>query len=75
LLIQKIEIFPGTFKMHFFVGKDYVEGELAFAGALLGERAHGGLEFFTPLKNRNVNGSNSVDKWRPRQDSNLRPTD
>src|SRR5438105_3220042 len=62
LLIKKIEIFPKTFKLHFLVGGEYIEGELASASSPLflcpdgnGEasrpprrRTHKGLGSFTP---------------------------
>ena len=52
MLIQKVEIFPTTFRLHFYVGKNYIERELASAGSLLflcpkigaaaGQRTHEG---------------------------------
>lgn len=34
-LVQKVEVFPETFKMHFLIGKNYIERELAHAGSRL----------------------------------------
>ncbi|MBX9769158.1 MAG: recombinase family protein, partial [Bdellovibrionales bacterium] len=35
MLIQKVEIFPNTFRLHFLVGKNYIDRELASAGSLV----------------------------------------
>ena len=34
LLIQKVEIFPSSFKLHYIVGRNYIDRELASAGSL-----------------------------------------
>ena len=35
MLVRKIEVFPGTFKIHFIVSQDYLKRELAHAGSRL----------------------------------------
>jgi hypothetical protein len=55
-LIHRVEIRPGSFRLHFNIGKNYIEGELAKAGSFF--RVHKA----TPEKEK---GPNSPSAARP----------
>jgi len=87
MLIHRVEVFPTTFRLHYLVGRNYIERELASAGSLFlslmrgngPERTHEGLAVFAAeasgnnfLKDCSKSACNGVPGWGRTSDLQLR---